>query len=81
MKFGIIKERKNPPDRRVVFYPEEFKQLKDSNYIGKIGMRMMARPNTTELEQIFIEPVWVFRKGTTEYKTLAPSTLESFFDV
>ena len=60
---------------------EEFKQLKDSNYIGKIGMRMMARPNTTELEQIFIEPVWVFRKGTTEYKTLAPSTLESFFDV
>jgi alanine dehydrogenase len=29
MKFGIIKERKNPPDRRVVFYPEkllEFKQ-------------------------------------------------------
>jgi hypothetical protein len=29
MKFGIIKERKNPPDRRVVFSPEkllEFKQ-------------------------------------------------------
>jgi len=23
MKFGIIKERKNPPDRRVVFSPEE----------------------------------------------------------
>ena len=28
MKFGIIKERKNPPDRRVVFSPEELKQLK-----------------------------------------------------
>jgi alanine dehydrogenase len=28
MKFGIIKERKNPPDRRVVFSPEELRQLK-----------------------------------------------------
>jgi alanine dehydrogenase len=28
MKFGIIKERKNPPDRRVVFSPEELNQLK-----------------------------------------------------
>lgn len=27
MKFGIIKERKNPPDRRVVFTPEEASQL------------------------------------------------------
>jgi hypothetical protein len=28
MKFGILKERKNPPDRRVVFSPEELIQLK-----------------------------------------------------
>ena len=28
MKFAIIKERKNPPDRRVVFSPEDLKQLK-----------------------------------------------------
>lgn len=28
MKFGILKERKNPPDRRVVFSPEELMQLK-----------------------------------------------------
>ena len=28
MKFGIIKERKTPPDRRVVFTPEELKRLK-----------------------------------------------------
>jgi len=27
MKFGIIKERKNPPDRRVVFSPKELVQL------------------------------------------------------
>jgi alanine dehydrogenase len=28
MKFGIIKERKNPPDRRVVFTPEELARMK-----------------------------------------------------
>ena len=28
MKFGIIKERKNPPDRRVVFDPNELAKLK-----------------------------------------------------
>ena len=28
MKFGILKERKNPPDRRVVFSPNELVQLK-----------------------------------------------------
>jgi len=28
MKFGIIKERKNPPDRRVVFLPEKLVELK-----------------------------------------------------
>lgn len=28
MKFGIIKERKNPPDRRVVFTPQELLRLK-----------------------------------------------------
>ncbi len=27
MKFGIIKERKNPPDRRVVFSPEKLTEL------------------------------------------------------
>ena len=30
MKFAIIKERKNPPDRRVVFSPNYLKQLKTS---------------------------------------------------
>ena len=28
MKFGIIKERKNPPDRRVVFSPNELAKIK-----------------------------------------------------
>ena len=31
MKFGIIKERKNPPDRRVVFSPAALKILQDSH--------------------------------------------------
>ena len=31
MKFGIIKERKNPPDRRVVFAPDELVRLKDEH--------------------------------------------------
>lgn len=30
MKFGIIKERKSPPDRRVVFSPEELVQLQNT---------------------------------------------------
>ncbi|QOG89294.1 alanine dehydrogenase [Flavobacterium columnare] len=29
MKFGIIKERKNPPDRRVVFSPQELLKVKE----------------------------------------------------
>ena len=29
MKFGIIKERKNPPDRRVVFSPKKLQELKN----------------------------------------------------
>lgn len=31
MKFGIIKERKSPPDRRVVFTPEELLRLKNEH--------------------------------------------------
>jgi alanine dehydrogenase len=38
MKFGIIKERKNPPDRRVVFAPDELARLKQiyQNVIVKV---------------------------------------------
>ena len=31
MKFGIIKERKNPPDRRVVFTPQELVRLQNEH--------------------------------------------------
>lgn len=36
MTFGIIKERKNPPDRRVVFTPEELVRLKQQFPEAKI---------------------------------------------
>jgi alanine dehydrogenase len=36
MKFGIIKERKNPPDRRVVFTPEELVRLQDEHPEAKV---------------------------------------------
>jgi alanine dehydrogenase len=36
MKFGLIKERKNPPDRRVVFTPEELVKLKQQFPLAEI---------------------------------------------
>jgi alanine dehydrogenase len=36
MKFGIIKERKNPPDRRVVFSPNKLAQLKSDFSESKV---------------------------------------------
>ncbi|AIN73754.1 alanine dehydrogenase [Flavobacterium psychrophilum] len=36
MKFGLIKERKNPPDRRVVFTPEELAKLKQQFPLAEI---------------------------------------------
>jgi hypothetical protein len=41
-----------------------------ANYIGKIGMRMQARPHAiveAEKNSVFIEPIWVFRKNNSEY--------------
>jgi alanine dehydrogenase len=35
MKFGIIKERKNPPDRRVIFSPDELTRLKNAKLFHK----------------------------------------------
>lgn len=58
---------------------EHFKQLEGSNYIGKIGMRMVARPNASELRSVFIEPIWVFRKHNNQYIKDSTSNLEHFF--
>jgi hypothetical protein len=42
----------------------------NAHYLGKIGMRMQARPHAivyTEKNSVFIEPIWVFRKNNSEY--------------
>lgn len=41
-----------------------------ANYLGKIGMRMQARPHSiinTKKNSVFIEPIWVFRKNNDSY--------------
>jgi alanine dehydrogenase len=38
MKFGIIKERKNPPDRRVVFAPDELAKLKQTYHDASVAV-------------------------------------------
>lgn len=38
MKFGIIKERKNPPDRRVVFSPNELTKLKQLYHEANVAV-------------------------------------------
>jgi DNA modification methylase len=58
---------------------EHFCKLPQCNYIGKIGMRMMARPNTQELKGVFIEPIWVFRRSNSDYEFNRKLTLESVF--
>lgn len=47
---------------------DHFKTFDGCHYLGKIGMRMMARPNATELKSVFIEPIWTFRKDTPTYE-------------
>lgn len=53
MKFGIIKERKNPPDRRVVLSPEACQKVMQSNPKAKI----------------FVEPSPIRIFKDEEYKT------------
>lgn len=50
---------------------DEIKTYSSSHYLGKIGMRMQARPHSiieAEKNSVFIEPIWVFRKGTGRYE-------------
>lgn len=61
---------------------DTFSNFDASNYIGKIGMRMSARPNVSkeELKGVFIEPIWVFRKGNSEYIRNETSTIYNFLE-
>jgi len=58
---------------------DHFSKFTDAHYIGKLGMRMSGRPNTEDLGEVLIEPIWVFRKGTDQYDSLSSTTLSSFF--
>jgi len=50
--------------------------LDGCNYVGKIGMRMMGRPHTDDLEGCMIEPIWTFVNGSAEYNVQV--SLEEF---
>jgi hypothetical protein len=56
---------------------DTMKSFPDSYYVGKLGMRMMARPNSPDVKACLIEPIWTFRKGNSEYS--APQGLENFY--
>lgn len=53
----------------------------NAHYLGKIGMRMQARPHAiveADKNSVFIEPIWVFRKNNNEY--LNTERLFKFYD-
>lgn len=72
MMINIIEPRTNKGKRLnlcddmvddILSYPNAF-------YLGKIGMRMQARPHSiveSAKNSIFIEPIWVFRKNDSTY--------------
>jgi hypothetical protein len=42
----------------------------NAHYLGKIGMRLQARPHAiveAEKNSVFVEPIWVFRKNNATY--------------
>lgn len=52
----------------------------NAHYLGKIGMRMQARPHaivSASKNSVFVEPVWVFRKNNDEYPVT--NTFNSLF--
>lgn len=58
---------------------DEIKSYKDAYYLGKIGMRLQARPHRIgqAKNMINVEPIWVFRKGNDIYPKT--STFDDFF--
>jgi len=54
-----------------------------ANYVGKIGMRLQARPHSivqANKNSVFVEPIWVFRKDTSNYDITKASTFCSLFE-
>ena len=80
MMINIIEPRTKASTRHLLCddMVDHFIEFPDSNYVGKIGLRMMARPDATELTDVYIEPIWVFRKGNDTYPK--STGLSAFFD-
>lgn len=60
----------------ILTYPE-------ANYLGKIGMRLQARPHSivqADKNSVFVEPIWVFRKGTDKYHVIESNTFNQLFE-
>lgn len=57
MKFGILKERKNPPDRRVVFSPNEIKTIQERlpNIIFKVESSAIRVFSDADYQSLGIE--------------------------
>ena len=54
MKIGIIREGKNPPDKRVPFTPEQLKSIQEE-YAGKITIQVQSSPSRAFSDQEFID--------------------------
>ena len=60
---------------------DDIKTFADAHYLGKLGMRLQARPHSivkASKNAVFIEPIWVFRKGNSTYPTHS-SVFDSLF--
>lgn len=58
---------------------DDIKSYPNAHYLGKIGMRLQARPHriTQAKNAIHVEPIWVFKKGNKYYPK--GSTFDDFF--
>ncbi|MEB2773920.1 NAD(P)-dependent oxidoreductase [Algoriphagus sp. D3-2-R+10] len=54
MKIGIIREGKNPPDKRVPFTPEQLKSIQE-DYRGKLTIQVQSSPFRSYSDQEFID--------------------------
>jgi hypothetical protein len=56
----------------------------DMHYLGKIGMRLQARPHNivnVDKNSVFIEPIYVFRKNNNNYDIVEQNTFSSLFEM
>lgn len=55
----------------------------NAHYLGKIGMRLQARPHQiveADKNSVFVEPIWVFRKNKNVYEGLETNTFNMLFE-